>query len=218
MRSPNGAFSSRIAVASLSTGKDSPVKAASCTLKFAVITNRTSAGTTSPASINTKSPGTSSFAGTLISFPSRITFATGADNSFSALRDFSAFFCWITPMTALSITINKMTAESITSPKKAEMAAAASSTKIITSVICSKNNLPTLLGFLCLNSLSPCFCVALRTCSAERPCSVLCKASLVCSTVFVCHSSIPSTASYVCFFRRKKTFAPSRNKGLTLKS
>ena len=60
---------SRTPAGSLSTGADSPVRAASWTRKPNARRSRTSAGMWSPASSSTRSPGTSSRAGTACSDP-----------------------------------------------------------------------------------------------------------------------------------------------------
>ena len=63
VRSPSGRDASARASAPLSTGCDSPVRAASATRSCAASIRRRSAGTTLPASSSTTSPGTSSAAG-----------------------------------------------------------------------------------------------------------------------------------------------------------
>ena len=62
---------------SLATGALSPVSAASCTSRVAEETIRPSAGTTSPASISTMSPGTSAVESISSTSPDRRTRALG---------------------------------------------------------------------------------------------------------------------------------------------
>ena len=57
----------------LSTGTDSPVNEASCDFKFIASIILISAGTKSPVSKTTRSPGTNSLEGTTFSFPFLIT-------------------------------------------------------------------------------------------------------------------------------------------------
>ena len=77
VRSPTGVSSPVSAAASLATGALSPVSAASCVSSVAERTIRPSAGTMSPASSCTRSPGTTSVAGMSARAPSRTTFACG---------------------------------------------------------------------------------------------------------------------------------------------
>ena len=77
-RSPSGTSSSASDATSLPIGALSPVSAASCVSRVAVRTSRPSAGTMSPASSSTTSPGTSWLAGICTSVPSRRTFDCGS--------------------------------------------------------------------------------------------------------------------------------------------
>src|ERR1700754_1082131 len=70
-RSPSGASAPPTASTPLLTGRLSPVSAASAISSVAADGTRPSAGTTSPASISTTSPGTSCSAGNCASLPSR---------------------------------------------------------------------------------------------------------------------------------------------------
>ena len=127
-------------VTSFSTGTDSPVNAASSIFKLFASNKRKSAGTTSPASNKTMSPGTNSSLLTVMTCPSRRTFAFGEDISFNASMACSALASWITPKMAFKIPTPKMIIESTTSwEKTAEMTAAANKTIIIKSLNCSKN-------------------------------------------------------------------------------
>jgi hypothetical protein len=80
----------------------SPVSADSATSSVAALSSRPSAGTTSPASIATMSPGTSCSAGTSISRPSRRTFALTIIIFCNAATAAAAFPSWLTPRTALN--------------------------------------------------------------------------------------------------------------------
>lgn len=75
--SPSGTSSASSAAASFETGALSPVRAASWVSNVATRRSRPSAGTRSPASTLTMSPGTSSVAATWAERPSRSTFACG---------------------------------------------------------------------------------------------------------------------------------------------
>ena len=108
-RSASGtSFSSR-AMSVLLTGVDSPVRLASWTAKLEVCqTTRLSAGMWSPASSSTRSPGTSSRAGTTRVAPSRRTLDDGAASRRSAARLFSARYSWTRPRMALRMTMARM--------------------------------------------------------------------------------------------------------------
>ena len=127
-------------VNSFSTGTDSPVKAASSIFNELASKRRKSAGTTSPASNRTISPGTNSSLLIVTVWPLRKTLAFGVDISLSASIACSAFASWTTPMIALIMTTAKIIIESTTSwETTAEIIAAASKTMIIKSLNCSKN-------------------------------------------------------------------------------
>ena len=130
---------SSITMSSFSTGTDSPVKAASSIFNEATSIKRRSAGTTSPASSITISPGTRSVDFTELVCPSRKTFAFGVDISRSASIACSALDSCTTPITALIITTARIMIESTTSCETtAEITAANSKTMIIKSLNCSK--------------------------------------------------------------------------------
>jgi hypothetical protein len=71
------------------------------------------------------SPGTSSRPGIVVSMPSRITWALGADIFLRAASACSAFDSWITPTTAFRMTMTMMAMESTHSPSARAMRAAA---------------------------------------------------------------------------------------------
>ena len=77
VRSPSPTSAEASGPASLAIGALSPVSAASCASRVADRTMRPSAGTMSPASSCTMSPGTTSVAGTSVTAPSRTTRACG---------------------------------------------------------------------------------------------------------------------------------------------
>ena len=72
VRSPSGVSPVRTAAVPFDTGRLSPVSADSATSRVAARSSRPSAGTMSPASIATMSPGTSCSAGSCASAPSRV--------------------------------------------------------------------------------------------------------------------------------------------------
>ena len=136
-RSPREQSSGRTVSASFSAGRDSPVKAASCTFKLAESIRRKSAGTMSPSLSRTTSPTTSSLAGTMLSSPCRRTRAEGALIFRRASREACAFFSWAMPMIALTMTIAKMTDASVHSRKRVENAAAPTRMSTMGSVSCA---------------------------------------------------------------------------------
>ena len=91
------------------TGVLSPVRFASWVCKLVAVSMRQSAGTLSPDSRSTMSPGTSSEASRSISRPSRMTFAFNAVNFWSNAIAFSARYSCANPRMALSTTIIAMT-------------------------------------------------------------------------------------------------------------
>ena len=144
--SPSAAFSPTTAAASLSTGTDSPVSAASSIFRDAELISLRSAGTTSPASSRTMSPRTSSSVGITFLSPPRITFAYGLLLLFSASRAFSALLSCTSPMMAFSMTMRSIIPLSISSEYSfltmaiiAETAADTSKTIIIGSTNCDKS-------------------------------------------------------------------------------
>ena len=147
------------------TGSDSPVKAASLTASCFASPRRISAGIRSPASITTKSPGTSSPAGTFLRTPSLMTTAVGALNSFNASRDFSALYSWIKPKTALITTMHIITKASLYSPSTADKRMAPNNTKTIKSRNCMRNSSRSEIFFFPCKTLRPFSC---NLCSASR--------------------------------------------------
>ena len=93
-RSPIPASAASSTVKSFSTGTDSPVRAASSILRELASSKRRSAGTTSPASRATISPGTNSLESISAMCPSRRTRAAGLDIDLRASMASSAFPSW----------------------------------------------------------------------------------------------------------------------------
>ena len=129
----------------LLAGTDSPVSAASSILSEADSKMRQSAGTESPASRITMSPGTNSLEGTEIWRPSRMTLEVAAVISCRASRASSALDSCTTPSTAFTMTTKRMMMTSAVwfspeaMPTKALMTAAQSSMMIMGSAIWAKN-------------------------------------------------------------------------------
>ena len=111
-RSPSGA-SAATGVVAFSTGTDSPVRMASCAARPRASITRRSAGTLSPASSRTMSPGTSVAPSTVTRRPSRKTAARGASICRIADMALSALPSWTKPMTALASTTARITPVSI---------------------------------------------------------------------------------------------------------
>ena len=132
-RSPCGAASAATKAASLPTVCDSPVRADSSTSTLCAASRRPSAGTRSPASSSTTSPGTIALASISSTRPARRTRAIGASIFFSAASVFSARYSCQKPSTALKHTTIRITATLLKSPISAAMAAATS--KVMTSML-----------------------------------------------------------------------------------
>src|SRR6185437_10467833 len=104
VRSPSAISPSGSATRSLAIGALSPVSAASCTSSVAEERILPSAGTTSPASSSTTSPGTSLVDSTSSTRPERRTRAWGTWSWASASTLARAFSSWSVPMTTLNVT------------------------------------------------------------------------------------------------------------------
>ena len=128
VRSPSGAPAPATASADLVTGRLSPVSADSSTSSVAAFSSRPSAGTISPASIATMSPGTSCPAGISASWPSRLTLAVMIIIFCRAATAAAAFPSWCRPRTALNSVskISKMPVPSCLSGYRLPMPAASS--------------------------------------------------------------------------------------------
>ena len=101
VRSPSGVSPPARVSTDFDTGRLSPVSADSATSSVAARKSQPSAGTTSPASIRTTSPGTSCSAGTCVSFASRRTRALTIIICCSAPTASAALPSWRRPSTAL---------------------------------------------------------------------------------------------------------------------
>ena len=104
VRSPSATSPSGNVPASLGIGALSPVSAASCTSSVAEDSIRPSAGTTSPASSSTMSPGTSVVDSICSTCPERRTRACGTCSLASASTLARAFSSWAVPITTLNVT------------------------------------------------------------------------------------------------------------------
>ena len=110
VRSPSAVSPSGSVVASLAIGALSPVSDASWTSNDAEVTMRASAGTRSPASISTTSPGTRPVESTSSTLPDRRTRALGTWSWASASTLAIALRSWFVPM----ITLNDTNANTMT--------------------------------------------------------------------------------------------------------
>ena len=123
LRSPRAACS-EIASMILSELRLSPVNVLSSIFKPAHSMIRPSAGTTSPASKRTISPGTSSLAGSCTTVPLRRTEAFGADKFFRLFKERSACRVCIVPRMAFNVITIRITAALSVSPSSPDMTAA----------------------------------------------------------------------------------------------
>ena len=108
-RSPSGTSLPGTGSTRLATGVLSPVSPASSISSVAATRTRPSAGTLSPASKLTTSPGTRSSAGTSTIWPSRLTAAVMINICRSAATLSAALPSWCRPITALSTVRPRMT-------------------------------------------------------------------------------------------------------------
>ena len=158
LQSPISSFLLAKYPASLSTGTDSPVKADSSIFKLIVLVRRKSAGTCRPASKQTTSPGTSSFAGISICLPPLFTIAWGLVSFFNASIAFLAFPSCTTPTNAFTVITATIIMASSISPKNKDMAVATKRMKINGSFNCSKNKAIFVFSFFSFSRFSPyCF-------------------------------------------------------------
>ena len=107
------------------------------------------------------SPRTSFDAGIIVSLPSLMTVAVGADIFLSASSECSARLCWITPTAAFNITIISIIIGSAKSPRSSrkevanDTPLAMSRTITVKSLNCSKNSAARLFFFLPRSRFSP---------------------------------------------------------------
>ncbi len=191
--SPSGTSSPGKAFICLATGKDSPVSADSSISRLLASIIRRSAPMRSPLENFTMSPTTSSLDGNLTHFPSRMAATWGAESSFNAWRDFSAFLSWKKPRNPLITTMAIIAIASMYSPKRPEISVAASKTSTIKSLNCSTNT--RMAGFFSpsVNSLNPCCCWRAFTSLCVRPC---CLSVFVTSTIAFSPNSYHFIASF----------------------
>ncbi len=104
VRSPSAVSPAGSVCGSLGTGALSPVSAASCTSSVAEEMIRPSAGTTSPASSRTMSPGTSLVDSICSTWLERRTRACGTCSLASASTLARAFSSWLVPIITLNST------------------------------------------------------------------------------------------------------------------
>ena len=139
-RSPSGTSSPGTGSTDFSTGVLSPVSAASSISSVAATIRRPSAGTLSPASKVTMSPGTTSSAGMSTRSPPRRTCAWIRSIFWSAATLSAAFPSWLRPRTAFS-TVRPMITRPVDHSWSATMLtiAAPSRTSCIRSRYCRRN-------------------------------------------------------------------------------
>ena len=139
-------------------GALSPVSAASCASSVADATIRPSAGTMSPASSRTTSPGTISSAGTISTWPSRTTRVCGTCSLASASTLARAFSSCRVPRTTLSSTRAATSAAVDSCPMTALAAATATSMMFIGSRSWASPTTQIDGGFSLLSLLGPVSC------------------------------------------------------------
>ena len=144
---PRGVFASFITHSHFSAAVDSPVSADSSAFNPAHESMRQSAGTRSPSESSTTSPTVNSAAGILFATPSRRARAVGAESFLSCSMALSARYCCTAPTTALRTIIEMIITVSVRSERSCEnaavmpdIAAAATSNRVMTSPNCEKNS------------------------------------------------------------------------------
>ena len=153
------------------TGSDSPVRAASCARRLMLSMSLPSAGTRSPVSSLTMSPGTRSRAEISVRRPSRIALTVGTASFFRAAIACSARYSWLKPMIALSTTMARMMMTSSISPRNAEAAAATIRMMTMRSLNCSTKIVRGLFLPFSTNSFGPCSARSLEAASVVSPVS-----------------------------------------------
>ena len=149
------ASSSKVTVASFSTETDSPVREDSSIFKLVLSVRRKSAGTISPVSNTTKSPGTTRTESISTGRPPRITFTVGELIFFKAAMASSALPSCTMLKTAFTMTMARIITESTISPTAPEIIAAIKSMMIMGSRNCSASFLAKDLPSSSCNSLVP---------------------------------------------------------------
>ncbi len=195
VRSPRASSGWSRASACLVTGWASPVSVDSSHSSSAHSSRRRSAGTRSPACSNTKSPGTSSAAGRLSTWPPRRTRAWGAARRLSAATARSARSSCSVPIAALRMTITRMAILSTGSPISPEIRAAASSTRIMkslnwpSSIASGERRRPSTIWF------GPCSSSRVRARSGRRPVSASLSSRATAASVFSRCQGVPASTS-----------------------
>ena len=131
VRSPSAASAVSRVATPFATGALSPVRAASCVSQVAERISRPSAGTRSPASTWTMSPGTTSSAGMSTSWPSRTTRLCGTCSLESASTLARAVISWRVPRVRLRTTRRATTRAVENSPMTRLTIATATSMRFI---------------------------------------------------------------------------------------
>lgn len=187
LRSPRSASSSTGSVC-LSTGVDSPVSAASSVRSRLASSRRRSAGTRSPLSSITMSPGTRSSAEMVWRLPSRSTLACGESMLRMLSRACSALPSWKKPIKAMMITTATMARASRVWPRK-RLATAATSRMIISTLLnCSSNRRHQGRPFSCFSRFGPCCSRREEASSSLNPSRLLSTLAIASSRDMACQA------------------------------
>ena len=162
----------------------------------------------SPASSSTRSPGTSSLEGISFFFPSRMTFAHGADRFFRLSSDFSAFWCCTVPKTAFITRTTAITIVLSTFPEHMEMSAAISRMTMSKSANCDKKTFRSPGLFPSSSIFSPHVSRIFCTCFSDNPCSVVENTSLSCSLEYFQYFFMACPPCVVVQKKKRDFFAP----------
>ena len=207
LRSASGRSSGRLPCV-FSTLVDSPVNALSLTCREKLSRILPSATTMSPASSSTRSPGTSSLEGISFFFPSRMTFAHGADRFFRLSSDFSAFWCCTVPKTAFITRTTAITIVLSTFPENMEISAAISKMTMSKSANCDKKTFRSPGLFPSSSIFSPHVSRIFCTCFSDNPCSVVENTSLSCSLEYFQYFFMACPPCVVVQKKKRDFFAP----------
>ena len=153
--SASGVSFSTSALASLFTGRDSPVKEASLTIIPYDSTSRISAGTRTPSERMITSPTTTSLVCISCCFPSRKTFVVGSVSSRKRAIVLSVLNLLINSTPIYAATTKTITIASTGLPKRSEMPPMDKSTIIIGSFMPSRISSPTLVGLISVRVFVP---------------------------------------------------------------
>lgn len=187
--SATGVFSATTLIP-FSTCVDSPVKTASSVLRSTTSISLLSAGTRSPDSKSTMSPGTTSLAGMLTSFPYLIKRAWGAVSFFMASIAFSERYSWMKPMIELRTTMADIVMASTVSPRTKDMAVAISSMITKMSLNWFRKIWRAEVLFFSISSLGPYVSNRFFASSSFRPRESVCSPLNTSSVVLECHASL----------------------------